>query len=103
MMPNRTARERVEKAIREYSAECAAYAREADVYTDAKRVHGLNILGGCLAEVVAAIDALIAEVREEDAVIAETLGAHPAMNIYGGGPDWFKHGAKIAATIRARR
>lgn len=77
MMPNRTARERVEEAIREYSAECASFAREADGYTDAKRVHGLNIIGECKAAVVAAIDALVAEVREEhDNVLAVVRDVH---------------------------
>ena len=87
-----TARERVEAAIREYSAECASFAREADGYTDAKRVHGLNIIAECKAEVVAALDALVAEVREEDAVIAETIG----------GRVW-QRAERIAVAIRARR
>ena len=86
MMPNRTARERVEKAIREYSAECAAYAREADGYTDAKRVHGLNIIGGCLAEVGDAIDALVAEVREEAGADTKRLDFIQASSLgYGRG------------------
>ena len=82
-----TARERVEKAIREYSAECAAYAREADGYTDAKRVHGLNIIGGCLAEVVAALDALVAEVREEDGADTKRLDFIQASS-WGYGRGW---------------
>jgi len=89
-----TARERVEEArqaVISALSEHTAYIRANSA--DLGQPHTF----------IAALDALVAEVREEDAVIAETLGAHPAMNIYGGGPDWFKHGAKIAATIRARR
>ena len=40
--------------------------------------------------------------REACAKVSETLGVHPALNIYGGGPDWYKHGKDIAAAIRAR-
>ena len=90
-----TAREREEKAIREYSAECAAYAREADGYTDAKRVHGLNLIGECKAAVVASLDALVAEVREEDATHLESK-----CDCNGG---TFCGWCKAAAAIRARR
>lgn len=48
------------------------------------------------AELVAASE------REACAVVAEKLGVHPALNVYNGGPDWYKHGKKIAAEIRAR-
>jgi hypothetical protein len=40
--------------------------------------------------------------REECAKAAETLGVHPALNVFAGGPDWYKHGKEIAAVIRAR-
>ena len=40
--------------------------------------------------------------REACAVVAEKLGVHPALNVYNGGPDWYKHGKEIAAKIRAR-
>jgi len=40
--------------------------------------------------------------REECAKVAETLGVHPALNVFAGGPDWYKHGKEIAAAIRAR-
>jgi hypothetical protein len=99
MMPNRTARERVEEAIAALRGAVCDYAVAA-CRSERGEQFSCEIES---AAVVAATNELVAEVREADAVIAETLGAHPAMNIYGGGPDWFKHGAKIAATIRARR
>ena len=40
--------------------------------------------------------------REACAVVAEKLGVHPALNVYNGGPDWYKHGKQIAAKIRER-
>jgi hypothetical protein len=40
--------------------------------------------------------------REACAKVADSLGVHPALNVYNGGPDWYKHGKEIAAAIRAR-
>jgi hypothetical protein len=40
--------------------------------------------------------------REACAKKAETLGVHPALNVFAGGPDWYKHGKEIAAAIRNR-
>jgi hypothetical protein len=40
--------------------------------------------------------------REACAKVCETLGVHPALNVYAGGPDWYKHGKECAAEIRAR-
>ena len=40
--------------------------------------------------------------REACARVCETLGVHPALNVYAGGPDWYKHGKECAAEIRAR-
>ena len=50
-----------------------------------------------------AFEALVrADEREACAKKAETLGVHPALNVFAGGPDWYKHGKEIAAAIRAR-
>ena len=40
--------------------------------------------------------------REACANVCETLGVHPALNVWDGGPDWYKHGKDCAAAIRAR-
>jgi hypothetical protein len=54
------------------------------------------------SELEAAVKAAIEVEREACAKAAETLGVHPALNVYNGGPDWYKHGKDIAAAIRAR-
>jgi len=43
-----------------------------------------------------------AKEREACAKVCETLGVHPALNVWNGGPDWYKHGKECAAVIRAR-
>lgn len=42
------------------------------------------------------------KVWEEAAKVAETLGVHPALNVWDGGPEWYKHGKEIAAEIRTQ-
>ena len=46
-------------------------------------------------------EAAIAIVLEEAAKVAGTHGVYPELNIYNGGPDWYRHGQEIAAAIRA--
>jgi len=54
-------------------------------------------------EFLARFAALVAAAeREACAKVAEALGVHPTLNVYNGGPDWYKHGKEIAAAIRAR-
>ena len=43
-----------------------------------------------------------AEEREACAKVCETHGVHPALNVWNGGPDWYKHGKDCATAIRAR-
>ena len=43
-----------------------------------------------------------AKEREACAKVCETHGVHPALNVWNGGPDWYKHGKNCAAAIRAR-
>ena len=53
--------------------------------------------------VVVAFAALVASAeREACAKVCETLGVHPALNVWNGGPDWYKHGKDCAEAIRAR-
>jgi len=40
--------------------------------------------------------------REACARVCEGLGVHPALNVFNGGPEWYKHGKDCAAAIRAR-
>jgi hypothetical protein len=43
-----------------------------------------------------------ADEREACAKVCETHGVHPALNVYAGGLDWYKHGKDCAAAIRNR-
>jgi hypothetical protein len=45
--------------------------------------------------------AVLAE-RESCARLCESMGVHPALNVWGGGPDWYKRQKECAAAIRAR-
>ena len=40
--------------------------------------------------------------RRACAKVCEELGVHPALNVFNGGPEWYKHGKDCAAAIRAR-
>jgi hypothetical protein len=63
----------------------------------------LQIDKTCWGVELQAFAALVAAAeREENAKICETLGVHPSLNVYLGGPDWYKHGKECAAEIRAR-
>ena len=62
-------------------------------------IHGLKFDEDGLirfAELVASAE------REACAKVCETLGVHPALNVWNGGPDWYKHGKDCAEAIRAR-
>lgn len=48
----------------------------------------------------AMIAAAVAAERERCAKVAEKEGTYPELNVYNGGPDWLKHGKRIAAAIR---
>jgi hypothetical protein len=45
--------------------------------------------------------AAIAIALEEAARVAEREGVYPELNVYNGGPEWYRHGRDIAAAIRA--
>lgn len=50
-------------------------------------------------------DLAVAEARdkalEEAAAKAEREGVYPELNVWNGGPQWYRHGKRIAAAIRA--
>ena len=48
------------------------------------------------AELVAAAE------REACAKVCESMGVHPALNVYNGGPEWYQRQKECAAAIRAR-
>jgi hypothetical protein len=51
---------------------------------------------------IAAFNEAVNLEREACAKVCETHGVHPALNVWNGGPDWYKHGKDCAAVIRAR-
>lgn len=38
---------------------------------------------------------------EKAAVVAETYGVYPELNVSSGGPEWYRHGKSIAQAIRS--
>lgn len=45
---------------------------------------------------------LVAAEREACARVADREGVHRTLKVYDGGPDWYKHGQRIAAAIRGQ-
>ena len=45
--------------------------------------------------------AVMAE-REACAKLCESMGVHPELNVYGGGPEWYQRQKECAKAIRAR-
>ena len=45
--------------------------------------------------------AVLAE-REACAKLCESMGVHPALNVYNGGPEWYQRQKECAAAIRGR-
>lgn len=48
------------------------------------------------------IDLVRQDEREECAKMCESMGVHPALNVWNGGPDWYKRQKECAEAIRAR-
>lgn len=48
------------------------------------------------------LDAAVLAEREACAKVAETEGVYPELNVWAGGPEWYRHGIRIAAAIRER-
>ena len=55
-----------------------------------------------LNDCVAAVEAARLEEREACAKLCESMGVHPALNVYNGGPEWYQRQKKCAAAIRGR-
>ena len=49
-----------------------------------------------------AVKVAVEREREACAKVCETHGVHPALNVWNGGPDWYKHSKDCADAIRAR-
>ena len=57
-------------------------------------------MGNAIIRATALLDRIAPLYREQAARVAENEGVYPELNVYNGGPDWFKHGKRIAAAIR---
>jgi hypothetical protein len=53
-------------------------------------------------ELVIILYKIQADEREACAKLCESMDVHPALNVYNGGPDWYKRQKECAAAIRAR-
>ena len=51
---------------------------------------------------IAAVENAILMEREACAKLVEEMGVYPELNIWNGGPDWYKRQKECAAAIRAR-
>ena len=40
--------------------------------------------------------------REECAKLCESMGVHPALNVWNGGPEWYQRQKECAAAIRGK-
>ena len=49
-----------------------------------------------------AVEAARVEEREACAKLCESMGVYPELNVYGGGPDWYKRQKECATAIRQR-
>jgi len=50
---------------------------------------------------IAGVEAVLAVALGRAATVAEAEGVYPELNIFAGGPEWYKHGRRIASVIRA--
>jgi hypothetical protein len=48
------------------------------------------------------VQAAVFAEREACARLCESMGVHPALNVWGGGPEWYQRQKECAAAIRAR-
>jgi hypothetical protein len=53
--------------------------------------------------VQAQIAAAVQAERERCAKTAEAHGVYPELNLWNGGPEWYRHGQAIAAAIRKEK
>ena len=56
----------------------------------------------CESAAKKAIDTAILLEREACAKLCESMGVHPELNVWNGGPEWYKRQKECATAIRAR-
>jgi hypothetical protein len=80
-------------------------AEQAQTYADEKSgAFRGEIFMRCFTEKFAELVEAAArkDEREACAKLCESMGVHPALNVWGGGPDWYKRQKECAKAIRAR-
>jgi hypothetical protein len=76
-------------------------AEQAETYADEKSgAFRGEIFIRCFTEKFAEL--VRQDEREFCAKLCESMGVHPALNVWGGGPDWYKRQKECAKAIRAR-
>ena len=56
----------------------------------------------CTEELVAFAKLVAEKEREACAKLCESMGVYPELNVWNGGPDWYKRQKECAKAIRAR-
>jgi hypothetical protein len=76
-------------------------AEQAQTYADEKSgAFRGEIFMRCFTEKFAEL--VRQDEREACAKLCESMGVHPALNVWGGGPEWYKRQKECAKAIRAR-
>ena len=82
--------------------ERAAYAKQ--FITDAERDENIRSeeRKHCAADYLKIMRDAVAREREACAKLCESMGVYPELNVWNGGPDWYKRQKECAAAIRQR-
>ena len=79
-----------------------AYAKQ--FITDAERDENIRSeeRKHCAADYLKIMRDAVAREREACAKLCESMGVYPELNVWNGGPDWYKRQKECAAAIRQR-
>ena len=92
--------ERFAELVRQDERE--AYAKQ--FITDAERDENIRSeeRKHCAADYLKIMRDAVAREREACAKLCESMGVYPELNVWNGGPDWYKRQKECAAAIRQR-
>lgn len=74
-------------------------ARGAVLREQDKQIKEMQLIHANLRE---KFNKAVLEEREACAKLCESMGVYPELNVWNGGPDWYKRQKECAAAIRAR-
>ena len=86
------------KEFAEQSGLCIADNRDGRALVFGGQLH-VHVL---LEELERFAELVRADEREACAKLCESMGVHPALNVWGGGPEWYQRQKECATEIRAR-